>query len=636
MKHLNFIFLFLFLSTFCNAQKLNTYDVKNIPDSLLKNSNVVIRIEINHYKYNNIKNISYQYKLVKTILNEKGQGQASHSHRYDDYLLISDIEGTLYDSKGKKVKSLKNKDIKDYSAYDGFSIATDARYKQIDFNYAVYPYTVEFIIDQIILTTHHNLFDSYQTEINTSIQNFTTTYDLPSDLNFDFFKINSIKNEVKETITQKGSRKNISLVIENLISQKLEILQNRKTPLIIGRFNEFAYAQYKGSKQTWKDYGNFILQLNEGRSTLPIEEKNKVKEIVQNLNSDKEKVEAIYKYMQSKTRYVSIQFGIGGQQPYPAEEVSKLGYGDCKALSNYMCALLEEVGIKSNYVLIYAGKDNFNFPYNDISTNFFNHAILLVPMKNDSIWLECTSQTSSFGYMGSFTGNRYALVIEKDNSRIIRTESYDKKNNVSIRNASAIILPDGTLSIDYSTKYKCMSGDEIDYVYNNYSSDDLKKYLNSRFNIPSYNINEYNYYRTGAKEPIVNETMKVVLPYYASISGNRIFLLPNIFNKKDDKLTTDTLRKSDFYCDYDLTEIDSITIGIPEGYKIESTPKKFSTNNEFGSYQINIEKTDSKVIYIRKRTISKGDYNKSKFNDFVIYNNIIYNTDRNKLVFVKK
>jgi hypothetical protein len=46
------------------------------------------------------------------------------------------------------------------------------------------------------------------------------------------------------------------------------------------------------------------------------------------------KAKLIYDYVQQKSRYVSIQVGIGGK-PMDASDVDRLGYGDCKGLTNY-------------------------------------------------------------------------------------------------------------------------------------------------------------------------------------------------------------------------------------------------------------------------------------------------------------
>ena len=77
-----------------------------------------------------------------------------------------------------------------------------------------------------------------------------------------------------------------------------------------------------------------------------------------------EKVKTLYQYMQNKTRYVLIMMGIGGWQPMPASEVSKKGYGDCKALTNYMQTLLTAAGIPSYYAVIYDDNSIVTFDKN--------------------------------------------------------------------------------------------------------------------------------------------------------------------------------------------------------------------------------------------------------------------------------
>ena len=70
-----------------------------------------------------------------------------------------------------------------------------------------------------------------------------------------------------------------------------------------------------------------------------------------------------------------------------------------------MKAALKAVGIKS-YIALINAKYNSEPVDPSFPENGFDHVILCIPQPKDSIWLECTSNTTDFGVLGSFTENR--------------------------------------------------------------------------------------------------------------------------------------------------------------------------------------------------------------------------------------
>src|SRR5690606_36041786 len=102
------------------------------------------------------------------------------------------------------------------------------------------------------------------------------------------------------------------------------------------------------------------------------------------------------------------------------EKVAVNNYGDCKALSNYMKALLKEAQIPSQLVIVKAGKNK------DLWADFSaigqaNHMILCVPMVKDTVWLECTSQRNPYNYLGSFTGDRNVILVSDEGGKVVKT-----------------------------------------------------------------------------------------------------------------------------------------------------------------------------------------------------------------------
>ena len=149
--------------------------------------------------------------------------------------------------------------------------------------------------------------------------------------------------------------------------------------------------------------------------------------------------------MQKKSRYVNIAVGIGGWKPMLASDVDRLGYGDCKALSNYTRALLEVVDVPSYNTILYGNRYK-----SDIQSDFVsmqgNHMILAIPHGNHYTWLECTSQDDPFGYQGTFTDDRNVLIIKPEGGEIVRTKIYEDVGNTQKDKGSYTIDENGHFS----------------------------------------------------------------------------------------------------------------------------------------------------------------------------------------------
>ena len=78
------------------------------------------------------------------------------------------------------------------------------------------------------------------------------------------------------------------------------------------------------------------------------------------------------------------------------------------------------------------------FPYDS-----FNHVILCIPFKNDTTWLECTSNTQPFGKLGPFTENRNALLITEDGGKLVRTPGSLAQDNQFNTEVHITLDPDG-------------------------------------------------------------------------------------------------------------------------------------------------------------------------------------------------
>ena len=625
--------LILFVGFMCSANAQN-YNVSLIPDSLKENANSVKRFEEIHVIIKSIDKAIVKHKYAITILNSEGAEDAQYENWYDKLSSLSDISGNLYDAAGKKLKSVKKRDIADISATDGFSLMLDDRKKKHNFYCSNYPYTVEYE-DEQEMSGIYSLPRWLPVEGESSaVQESNFEVEMPLDYELRYKQFNYIGDPNIKT----GKTKNYVWGIKNVKAIKFEPFQpplNEVTPSVYIAPVDFSIEGYVGNMNSWQNLGLFNVQLNKGRDQLPDNIKQDIHKLVDGISDRAEKVNVLYQYLQKNTRYVSVQLGIGGWQPFDAKYVATNKYGDCKALSNYMVSLLKEVGIKANYVIIKAGNYVSKGLMEDFPTPYFNHIVTCVPNGKDSIWLECTSQTEPAGYMGLFTGNRKALLIDEDGGHIVSTPFYTSKDNLQLHKVNANIDADGNLAADLFSTYTGTQQElQHAFIYS-YTKEERDKKLNSLFNIPTYKIENPEYREKRAAIPSIEENLHVVANNYASITGKRLSIQPNVFNKSTYKPTNDE-RHFDIINPHAFKDVDSIHIVIPSGFNLESLPKDLVISNKFGNYSIIYKVNGNQIDVVRIQVREAATYPKSDYKDLVKYFDDIYKADRNKIVFIKK
>src|SRR5438552_1522072 len=174
------------------------------------------------------------------------------------------------------------------------------------------------------------------------------------------FRYKALNYHGEPAIQNKNDRKIYTWQVKELpaiLEEDLSSSLKKLTTYVRFGPTDFEMQNYKGNMRTWQDLGKFVYTLRIGRDDLPAEIKQKVHQLTDGVTDQREKIRLLYQFLQSSTRYISIQLGMGGWQPFDAKYVSSKGFGDCKALSNYMYSLLKEAGIKSFYTLITAGDD---------------------------------------------------------------------------------------------------------------------------------------------------------------------------------------------------------------------------------------------------------------------------------------
>jgi len=628
----NFLFTpLLFISLFTKAQG---YNVSSIPPNLLKNANMVVRMDRQSLEILDSAKLIFTHKYAYTILNSAGEKYATFTDSYDKFQNIQNISGTLYDETGKKIKSLKKSDISDLSGTDSQTLADDSRYKQHDFNWRLYPYTVEYeVIEQwngILVLPNWRPVSHERIAVEDA--NFEVISPISYKLGYKAF------NQLSPpSITETNNKKKYLWTIQNIPAIEYENFQPdlyEVTPSLFLSPGTFSIQNYTGHMTSWKSFGEFYYNLNKNRDELPENLKAKVHSLTDGLHTVMEKVDALYTYMQKNTRYVSIQLGIGGWQTLDANFVATKGYGDCKALSNFMMSLLKEAGIKSNCLLIQGG-DYPKTIITDFTCDQFNHVILCVPQTKDSIWLECTAQTLPTGYLSKFTSNRYAVFIDETNSKLVHTPVYKTKDNLQLRHVTAQMDSDGNLKAKIKTHFYAEQQDDLSQIINYLSKEKVEEILKENLSLPTYDVLSFKYEEVKSSLPIIKEDLDISVSNFGIVTGKRLFIAPNLLNRSSSRIPEPENRKFGFKFVSGWIDRDTVEISIPKGYVPESIPADVKLIAPFASYQSSVSFKLDKIIYVRISQRNPGEYPVKEAKVIAEYFDKIYNADRERIVLVK-
>ncbi len=613
------------------------YPVTEIPEGLKKEVNVIVRENQRTFKILAKDKASYHVYKVITILNEQGKSFATEVVGYDKLTKIRDFKGSVYDQAGKLIKRLKPAEIYDQSAYDGVTLYSDNRLKAANLSQGNYPYTVEFEYEIELKYLFQIPRFVLMSEEKMSVQRASYTLEYPPALKPRYKELNM--DQHPSVGTTDGGNERTSWVFQNILPIKEEPYGPSDEdfyPQILAAPSEFQYDDYTGSMTSWNEFGKWIASLNEGRDQVPEATQVRIKSLTADLKSTEEKAKAVYHFLQNKTRYVGIQLGIGGFQPFEASVVDETGYGDCKALSNYMVSMLKTIGIKSYYALIHAGPDAPELKA-DFVCSQFNHAVVAVPNGTDTLWLECTSQTKPFGYAGSFTGGRKALLITENGAKIANTPRYSADENLQACSANVVVDVTGNARAKVRTSYQGLQyeNSNLDAIVND-QYDDQKKWVLENTQIPAFDLTAFKVTNQKDKLPAAFVDLELNLNRFANVSGKRIFLTPNLMNRQNyipeavEKRKTKVVRKIAY------TDLDTIRYKLPAEIYPEFVPEDVKIKSRFGEYEASFKVENGNIVYTRRIKMNKGEFPPDSYQELIDFYRGVSKADNTKMVFMSK
>ena len=591
--------------------------------------NAIVEESVTEVECESNTHMTTHYKEVTTILNEQGASLAGFVCSCGKKDKLTSFKGQVTDETGKVIRKIKESDLEhtEYSRY----LAVDDYKVYFDYTPPVYPVTItyEWTIDSRDDLITFPCFCP-QTDYDVSVRKATYSLKAPKSMTV-LHAVQNISSEVSVSEYSKYTQL-VTLTLNDLPMLKREpYTRPLRERIPLARFApaDFVYYGTQGSQHNWKEFGQWSYNLNKGLDILPKDVCQKLHLLTDPLKTDREKVEALYGRLGETTRYVAILLGIGGMQPASATNVCKNGFGDCKGLTNYMHAMLKEVGIPSNYTIISTTNRRFLKDYTCVDQ--MNHAILQVPLPNDTLWLECTNPQLPMGYVHEDIAGHDAIEVSEQGGRLVRLPVYADSTNLMRSKVNVSIAQNGTADLKvlqetFNRQYEnCIPFVRMD-------EKERQKTLSLIVDAPLTEIRKIDCQEEGAKITLDTELRSA---NYATKTGQRLFvpICPLHHGYSVPHATTE--RKEDIWLEMGYLDEDDITLTIPEGYSIEARPKEISLEEPFASFSFSLQ-ADGRDIRIKNRLLMRsGAYDKSLYPQLAEFFRTINSIYHQKIVLKK-
>jgi hypothetical protein len=606
------------------------YAASSIPPVCLAGANSVIRVAQTDFHVTGPDEVEVEDLFAVTILNGKGNEMNTWKEQEDQFTKVKRIQGALYDAQGKLVRESEKKEVREQGSFNEYEFS-NAHLKYLEMEYNQFPYTVVFKAKKVI-KGFFRIDDFIVRRLGQSVVKSTFVFTNPADFQYDWKGINT---DVKPAVTKSGKETVSTWTFENLPALPTEPFNpyfNDAYARLVFIPHHIKIDNYVGDFSNWQSISKFMYNLNNGRDAVSPVLQQKIQDITRG-KSTREKIAILYKYLQDNNRYVSIQIGIGGWQTIEAGVVEQKKYGDCKALSNYMKAMLKVAGIEARLVAIFGGDKKVPEVSDDLPIPYFNHMILYVP--SEHTWLECTSHASPTGYLGYFTAGRPGLCMAPEGGGLLMTPALTAQDNTEV-NQTDIRLDDAGNAV---IENRLTATGDLHDTYREQALREKQPDIEKRFiDKAGFSIAKLNKLQITPQvdKPEASVKYEAEARNFTSRSGKRIFVplhKTNLFNRS---LPPNDKRVLDLKLRHAYIQTDTVVFHLPAGYSMENLPANKKITSEFGEYELAVQQAPGQVTAVIRLLIQPVSVPAARYNEVRQFYIDVAKVDGSQMVLVKQ
>ncbi|HJL16504.1 MAG TPA: DUF3857 domain-containing protein [Sandaracinaceae bacterium LLY-WYZ-13_1] len=355
--------------------------------------------------------------------------------------------------------------------------------------------------------------------------------------------------------------------------------------------------------RTWEEVGRWWWGLVSDQLVADADLRRTVEELVDGVDDVRERVERIYAWVIRNTRYVGLEFGIHGFQPYRVPLVVQRGFGDCKDKASLLYVMLREAGIEARLVLVRTRR-NGRIGASPASLSVFDHAIAYVPELD--LYLDGTAENGGTNALPTGDQGVSVLVVGPDDAELRRTPVAAPDVAGHELTTVAELAADGsaTAEVTHEVRGPGAAGYRTRYQAQSTRTERLQRSLRSRF--PGIEVEEPTFEQLDALESPVRFRYEARIPQLAQREGAGLLVAPSRLGGLGRSLGLTARRRHPIDLGGTRTFRERRVLRPPPGASVEEVPDGGVAESPFGRCEVRYERT-GRGVEIRTELVWRRD-----------------------------
>jgi hypothetical protein len=374
-------------------------------------------------------------------------------------------------------------------------------------------------------------------------------------------------------------------------------------------FTDVAAYVHVSTYKSWQDVAAWYRGLVADELQTSPQIHDAVMDAVKGLTDERQRIHAVYDLVVQKTRYVGLEFGIHGYQPYRTTQVFARKFGDCKDKASLLVVMLREIGVDASLVLART-RHGGDLDPEPASLAPFDHAIVYVPRYD--LFLDGTAEFSGAEELPAQDQDIPVLIVSS--GKLVRTPVLTAAHNRVATDEHVTLEASGAARVEEQVT---VAGEVAHEWRSHYQSPAERPERYGKAwaqKHPGAHVESVEMPTLSDLERPVEVHATIGVSDWARPDGGEL-VMPAIGREADMLRSYARLssRKHDLVLGFPWRQEDRVTVALPAGFAVKRLPEPRTVEAPFGRFTLSATQKAGSVevvaaLEVDRHRIAREDY----------------------------